>query len=75
LFSPFGVAVDSNRNVYAADFAIPHPPSIGQIYKFDYADPPRLSFPPTAPGQTSSDSPQAVTIANGGNENLSFSLP
>ena len=75
LLTPFGVAVDSSRNVYVADFVLPNPPSIGEVYKFDYADPPRLSFLPTAPGQTSSDSPQAITIANVGNENLSFSLP
>jgi hypothetical protein len=75
LLSPFGVAVDSSRNVYVADFAIFHPPSIGQIYKFDYADAPRLNFLPTAPGHTSSDSPQTVTIANAGNENLIFSQP
>lgn len=75
IITPWGVAVDWSGSVYVADFAIFHPPSIGQVYKLDLADAPRLNFLPTTPGQTSSDSPQTVTIVNDGNENLAFSLP
>jgi streptogramin lyase len=60
LDGPFGVAVDGSGNVYVADSGD------FRILKEDFADAPSLSFAPTNPGSTSSDSPQTVTVENVG---------
>lgn len=61
-------AVDDAGNVY---FAAPG----GSLYKLDYADSPSLIFAATPVGNTSSDSPRTVTLANSGNAPLVFELP
>ena len=66
------VALDGNDNVYVADY--PQVDSFNvAIFKEDLADPPTLTFESTAPGETSADSPQTVTVSNLGNEPLNFS--
>lgn len=67
--APSGVAVDGSGDVYVANWGK------NQVVKLDYADPPNLTFAPTAVGSTSSDSPQFVTITNYGNGSLSFAPP
>jgi hypothetical protein len=69
IVEPQGMVVDSNGNIFIAD------ESLAQIVKLDYADPPSLTFEPTAVGLTSSDSPQTVTISNDGNAALMFTAP
>ncbi|MGP8251958.1 MAG: choice-of-anchor D domain-containing protein, partial [Terracidiphilus sp.] len=66
---PEGVAVDGSGNVFVSNPLSPN----DAVYKLDYADPPSLSFAATLAGQTSSDSPQTVTVSNDGNANLAFS--
>ena len=66
---PYGVAVDASGNVYIADL------DNNNVSKVDVADPPSLSFAPTAPNSTSGDSPQIVTIKNVGSAGLTFSSP
>jgi hypothetical protein len=67
--SPYGVAVDGSGNVYIADTYNQ------QVLKEDFADAPSRSFAGTAPGSTSSDSPQTVTLENIGNAALHFPVP
>ncbi len=67
--SPSAVAVASKGNLYIADVGS------GQVLEEDYADAPALSFGPTTPGRTGSDSPQVVTVENSGNAVLSFPVP
>jgi DNA-binding beta-propeller fold protein YncE len=69
LASPSAVAVDGSGNVYIADSGK------NVVLKEDFADPPSLSFAATAPGSTSSDSPQTVTFENVGNAALNFPIP
>ena len=57
----WGVAVDDRGDVY---FPIYGP---GAVSELDRANPPSLTFATTPAGQTSSDSPQSVTIQNIGN--------
>jgi sugar lactone lactonase YvrE len=64
---PQGVAVDSRGNVYVADNAT--------VDELDYADAPSLSFATTAVGNSSSDSPQTVTLENVGDAALSLPVP
>jgi hypothetical protein len=45
-----------------------------ELLKEDFADPPSLSFAPTAVGATSTDSPKTVTMTNNGNATLLFPL-
>jgi hypothetical protein len=66
---PYDVAVDGFGNVYVADT------DNNQVVKVDIADPPALTFAPTAVGSTSSDSPQMITISNIGNMNLILAVP
>jgi len=66
-FDPEGVAVDGSGNVYVADYG--H----SAVKEINRATPPSLSFAATAVGSTSSDSPRTVTIANNGNQPLTFS--
>ncbi len=63
------VTVDGSGNVYITDRYN------NRVLKEDLADPPSLSFLPTAPGSTSSDSPQTVTVVNVGNAALNFPVP
>ncbi len=65
--NPYGVAVDGSGNVYVADLVST------AVNKLDYSDPPSLSFATTAAGSTSSGSPKTVTVANDGNQTLTFS--
>jgi hypothetical protein len=46
-----------------------------QVLKLDLADAPTLNFASTPMGETSSDSPQTVTLQNIGNADLSFPVP
>jgi large repetitive protein len=66
------VTVDGLGNVYVADYV-----KVGSfnlaIFKEDLAGPPTLNFDSTAPGSTSADSPQTVTVFNLGNQALNFS--
>jgi sugar lactone lactonase YvrE len=64
---PYGIAVDGSGNVFVADS------KNNRVVKLDYADPPSLTFAATNVGSISG--PQTVTITNGGNENLIFSVP
>ncbi len=66
LYGPVSVAVDGSGNVFVADTS---------VTKLDYADPPSLTFALTHAGQTSSDSPQTVTVSNNGNADMSFPVP
>ena len=66
---PYGVAVDGGGNIYVADT------NNYRVLKENFAVPPSLSFALTAPGSTSSDSPQAVTLENVGNAALNFPIP
>ena len=63
------VAVDQTGSIFVLSAAD------GQLTKFDYAHPAALHFAATAPGSTSSDSPQVVTLANSGNSPLTFEVP
>ena len=67
--TPEGVFVEANGNVLVADSGLP------QIVKLDLADPPSLTFAQTVVGETSSDSPQAVTLVNDGNAPVLFTTP
>ena len=64
-----GLTVDGNGNIVISDTYN------NRVLKEDLADLPTLSFAPTAPGSTSSDSPRTVTIQNSGNAALSFPVP
>jgi sugar lactone lactonase YvrE len=64
---PTGVAVDGKGNVYIAD------EENNRVLKENLAGAPSLSFDATAGGSTSADSPQTVTVANIGNEELEIS--
>jgi hypothetical protein len=56
---PMGVALDGRGNLYVS--------GNHGITKLDFSDPPALAFAATNEGMTSSDSPQALTLANSGN--------
>jgi sugar lactone lactonase YvrE len=64
--NPQGVTIDGSGNVFVGDFGA------HVVWELDYADPPSLTFAPTLPGQTSTDSPQTVTVSNDGNADLTF---
>jgi streptogramin lyase len=65
----YSLAPDGNGNVYVAD-------AVGdRVLKEDFSDPPTLGFIPAAPGSTSSDSPQTITLENIGDEALTFPIP
>jgi hypothetical protein len=67
---PGGVmAFDSSDNMYFTDFA----GSNLEAFKGTVTSPPNLSFANTGAGETSTDSPQTVTVQNIGNEPLDFS--
>ena len=64
---PATIALDGSGNRYIADNFE------GAAYRQDIADPPTLNFAATTYAQTSSDSPQTVTVQNIGNATLAFS--
>ncbi len=66
---PGGAAVDGSGNVYVADSGN------SAVKEMPLATPPSLSFATTAAHTTSTDSPRTVTIANDGNQTLTFPLP
>ena len=65
---PSGVAVDGRGRVFISDSGN------SRVLKEDLSLPRSLTFGPTAPGSTSSDSPQSLVIQNAGNDVLAFSL-
>jgi sugar lactone lactonase YvrE len=68
LEAPWGIAVDALGNLYLSLDT----PS-GELSMIDVADPPSvLNFAKTPVGDTSTDSPQEVTLANIGNAALTF---
>jgi len=62
-------AVDASGNLYLSNG------QTGSVTKVDVSDPPVLHFAATTVGQTSSDSPQTVTLRNIGNAPLTFPAP
>jgi hypothetical protein len=66
LVTPQGVFVDQSGNVFVADSGLT------QAVEINYANPPTLNFASTVVGQTSSDSPQTVSLSNDGNAPLLF---
>jgi len=66
-YEPIGIAVDPAGSLFVAD------KGNVAVYRFDFADPPALSFATTQAGATSTDSPQTVTVSNLGNLTLEFS--
>ncbi|MDE1160625.1 MAG: FG-GAP-like repeat-containing protein [Acidobacteriaceae bacterium] len=67
--TPNGIALDGRGNLYVSDN------NTRNVLKYDYADPPTLTFQSSLIGTTSADSPQTVTITNSGNADLMFGLP
>ncbi len=65
---PEGIALDQKGNLYVVDGLY----GTENAYKFDYADPPSLSFAGTTVGVTSADSPQTVYALNIGNAPLNI---
>jgi hypothetical protein len=63
---PQGLLVDGSGNVFVADQGFP------QVVKLNYSSVPTLTFQSTLVGQTSPDSPRAVTYTNAGNADLLF---
>jgi hypothetical protein len=66
---PVGVAVDGAGDVFIADRLN------NRVVEVNRSQPPSLSFASTQVGQTSSDSPQSVTIQNIGNQPLTAIAP
>jgi uncharacterized repeat protein (TIGR03803 family) len=64
-----GLVVDGSGNLYICNSLN------NRILELNFATPPTLNFATTAVGQTSTDSPQAVTMSNDGNEPLIYSVP
>ncbi len=69
LSTPWATAVDGSGNVYIINFGT------GQVIKEDFSDAAAVRFAATAVGQTSSNSPQTVTIENIGNAVMNVPLP
>ena len=63
---PSGVSVDGASNVFVSDDAA------NGVYELSFANPQSLTFASTQVGNTSSDSPQTVTVSNVGNTTLNF---
>jgi len=68
-----GAAVDGSGNVFVADGG--YYGGYANVFKYDYADAPTLTFDATLVGSTSTDSPQTVAIINDGNAPLAFPVP
>ena len=69
LSDPFGVGVDAAGDVFIADRGKE------AVYEVNRSQPPSLTFASTVIGQTSSDSPQSVTLQNIGNQPLNAVAP
>lgn len=69
LSHPVGVAAGNLGDLYIAD------PGANRIVVSSPENAPSLTFADTVPGQTSSDSPQSVTLFNLGNLPLTFPAP
>ncbi len=69
LNQPLGITVDSRGNVFIADFGM------NRVVELDSTDPPGLAFNSSPVGSTGRDSPQAVTLTNAGNADLTFPIP
>jgi sugar lactone lactonase YvrE len=67
LGNPRDVAVDASGNLYIADNY--------RAVKLDVFDPPSLTFASTLVGDTSSDSPQTISVTNIGNDALTLPIP
>ena len=66
---PIGVAVDGVGDVFIADTYN------SRVVELQHSQPPLLNFAETQVGQTSSDSPQSVTLQNIGNQPLAAIAP
>jgi sugar lactone lactonase YvrE len=66
---PENLAVDGSGNVYVSDTG----DTPGTVLEFNRATSPSLTFATTDVGETSTDSPQTVTLQNIGNASLDFS--
>ena len=64
--APKGAALDASGNLFIAD-------ANNAVKELAFGVPPSLTFAATKPGQTSSDSPQTVVVANDGNAPLMLS--
>jgi streptogramin lyase len=64
-----GLAVDSSGNIYGTGA------EGNTVWKVDVGDSPVLHFAATAPGHTSTDSPQTLVIENTGNAALNIPIP
>ena len=69
LDAPTGIAVDAAGDVFVVENGL------NQLVEFTRSQPPSLSFASTQIGQTSSDSPQSLTVQNIGNQPLSAIAP
>ncbi len=70
LVNPAALATDELGNAYVLDAGATPSPA---VYKFDFADPPALSFANTGAGSTSADNAQSITVTNYGNLPLQIS--
>jgi hypothetical protein len=75
LTAPIGIALDGNGNIFVSNFSTSQ--GTAPVVKLDYADPPtNLTFAtPTNVGTVDADPAQTVTVANIGNEPLTFTTP
>jgi hypothetical protein len=64
-----GLAVDGAGNVFFSSA------SLGDVWEISSSNPPVLHFAATSVGQTSTDSPQNVTIENAGNAAMNVPVP
>jgi sugar lactone lactonase YvrE len=69
VYSPVSVAVDGAGDVFVLDYTHTF------VNEVQRAQPPAFTFASTAVGNTSSDSPQSVTIQNVGNQPLKAFVP
>jgi len=70
LVQPSPLAIDTVGDIYIGDINTP-----GAMYELERSQTPSLTFATTEVGATSSDSPQTVTVFNGGNATLNFTVP
>lgn len=66
---PFNVAVDGTGNLFIMDWGN------SRVVELHRAQPPTFNFASTAVGNTSTDSPQSVTVQNIGNQPLAAVAP
>jgi streptogramin lyase len=68
-FQPYGVAVDAAGDVFITDIGN------NRVVEVQRSQAPTLTFAATLRGNTSSDSPQSITVENSGNAPLSALSP